>query len=121
MVGRACGRTESPGPAAELAVAQAAVDANMQTDSGKQFDSVVTKAFATHYSDIVRMCVKEAQGNLGSFDLLIQLGGNGLMQRVFATPQTPVGSCLVRMLSTRMLAEPPKPLYWIKISMEFNQ
>lgn len=106
-------------PSAQLAAMQAVVDANMKTEAGRVYDQVVSAAFPARYSSVVQHCVGEG-GPLKSFDLFVQVSGNGIMQRIVATPETPVGRCMVRMLADRELADPPIARYWIKISMNFD-
>ena len=108
-------------PAKELAEAQAAAEANLRTAAGKEYDQKVAAAFEARYSDAVGSCVAKETAKPAKFDLLMQIGANGLMQRIFSSPQTPVGDCMVRTLTARMLTEPPKALYWVKISMDFGE
>lgn len=106
-----------PARSDEVAEAQAAVEANMQTAAGQKYDEVIAAEFPQKYADAMRTCVEAESSNLGNFDILLQVGTSGLVQRVLTSPLSPVGSCLTPKLDRGVFSPPPASLYWVKISM----
>lgn len=101
-----------------LDTARAAVKANMETPEGKQYDQVIGTEFGKRYVSVMGRCTKSASGDdLGGFDIYIKLDCSGTVQDVLLSPATTVASCVRRALVNDKFAPPPKPSYWVNISM----
>jgi hypothetical protein len=92
-------------------------EANGQTPEGRQYDAKIARDFQEKFAVPTRQCVDAAGTDLGGFDMFMRVGKEGIVEQLLATPTTAVSNCLVPKLYHAAFAPPPKPDYWIKISM----
>jgi hypothetical protein len=104
----------------QIRMASSAVETNLQTKEGRQYDGQIAKEFGDKFAAAMQQCVETAGNDLGSFDFLVQLRSEGAVQQVFASRPTPVSQCLFPKLLSSTFAPPPKPLYWVKIGMNIR-
>jgi len=93
-----------------------AAEANLQTSAGRQYDAEISKSFQSNYGDIVAACVKLV-GELKPFDLVVQIGKTGGVEKLYMSPATAVSVCLASKVSSGHFPTPPQPAYWVKISL----
>jgi hypothetical protein len=79
----------------------------------------VGRTFAANYSATAAECVRVSGDSfLTPFDLVAQVAKNGAVERVFVTVITGTGSCIGKKVEKGLFPAPPKPDYWIKISLQ---
>jgi hypothetical protein len=99
--------------------AMKAADDNLQTSDGRKFDEQVAKTFASNYSASVTECVKiSGDLSLVPFDMALQVGGNGTVEQIVVSKMSRTSSCIAAKLDGGLFPPPPKPDYWVKISMQ---
>jgi hypothetical protein len=105
------------------------VKANLETEEGKQYDVAVASEIPQKLAWFVEQCSSAAGDEHGSFDLLIMVHGDGVVGVTFVDPyDTKVGICVEQKLmqetmmrnSPVYLSPPPKPNYWVKVSMQIK-
>lgn len=94
-------------------------DDNVRTPEGQKFDKQVATAFASNYSTAVDECWK-ASGEpfLIPFDMAVQVGKNGAVEKVFTSLTSHTSTCLSARVEKGSFPVPPSPDYWIKISLQ---
>lgn len=99
--------------------AMKAADDNLQTADGRKFDEQIAKTFASNYSATVTECLKNSgELSLVPFDMALQVGGNGTVEQIVVSKKSRTSSCIAAKLDGGLFPPPPKPDYWIKISMQ---
>src|ERR1700679_2622459 len=71
--------------------ARAAIEANMSTAEGKDYDEQMGKDFMQKYLDNLRQCKRTAGGSQESFWILLKLANDGAAKEVLLSPVTKVG------------------------------
>jgi hypothetical protein len=107
--------------AAEDAIkgALAAAEQNLQTAEGRSFDEKVSKTFAADYGAVIADCLKSSGDSwLVPFDMAAQVTKNGAVEKVFVSVSTGTSACLSAKVEKGLFPAPPKPDYWIKISLQ---
>ena len=99
----------------------AAVDANLETPEGQQYDARLAKEFPQKFTDTMKECAKSAGGEFGSFELFLRLGKTGNVDQSLVEPPTSIAGCLLSKVQFSSFSPPPKPEYWVKISMNITQ
>lgn len=96
-----------------------AADDNVHTPEGQKFDKQVASAFAANYGAAVDECWK-ASGErfLIPFDMAVQVGKNGVVEKVFTSLTSSISTCLSARVEKGSFPIPPSPDYWIKISLQ---
>ncbi|MGH9635073.1 MAG: hypothetical protein ACRD72_09595 [Candidatus Angelobacter sp.] len=102
-----------------LIFAVAPLCGNLQTSDGRKFDEQVAKTFASNYSASVTECVKiSGDLSLVPFDMALQVGANGTVEQIVVSKMSRTSSCIAAKLDGGLFPPPPKPDYWVKISMQ---
>ena len=96
------------------------VEKNMQSPEGHEYDSQIASEFQEQFATTVKQCVDAADTDLTNFDIFLQVGKGGSVQQMLSIPGTKVSQCLIPKLHLAAFAPPPKPDYWVKISMHFK-
>jgi hypothetical protein len=110
---------EMPKP---IDAAMKAADDNLQTSDGRKFDEQVAKTFASNYSATVSECLKSSGDlSLVPFDMVLQVGGNGTVEQIVVSKMSRTSSCIAAKLDGGLFPPPPKPDYWVKISMQVRR
>lgn len=106
----------------ELTAAVAAVEANLKTSAGKQYDDRLGKEFPDKYGSSVKQCKQAlpAGANLEPFDMFVKLNAEGQVQVVLAYPETQFASCTRAALLAGKFSKPPHDDYWINIHLELK-
>lgn len=95
-----------------------AAEANLKTPAGRQFDEDMGKAFQSGYSDILTSCMKITRAqSLTPFDLVLEIGKTGTIEKMYSNPTTPVSFCLARTMMSGRFPVPPEPSYWVKVTV----
>ena len=103
-----------------VSVARDAVEANMRTSEGKDFDALMGTELVQKHLGAIRDCKASAAGDLRDFWILLKLDKAGIAKEVLLYPTTKLGSCASgRLLNDKFLA-PPKPDYWVSAFMKFS-
>jgi hypothetical protein len=99
--------------------AMKAADENLQTSDGRKFDEQVAKTFASNYSATVTECLKSSGDlSLVPFEMVLQVGGNGTVEQIVVSKMSRTSSCIAAKLDGGLFPPPPKPDYWVKVSMQ---
>jgi len=106
----------------QLTAAVAAVDANLKTSAGKQYDDRLGKEFPDKYWSSVKQCKQSlpAGTNLEPFDMFLKLNAEGKVQVVLVYPETQFANCTRAALLTGKFSNPPHDDYWINIHLELK-
>jgi hypothetical protein len=100
--------------------ALAAVDANLKTAAGKQYDERIGQEFSEKYLSQWKRCKQTVpQGTrTEAFDMFLRLNANGMVQEVLVYPETQFSSCSRAALLTAKFSNPPHDVYWINIHLQ---
>jgi hypothetical protein len=106
----------------QLEAAVAAVDANLKTSAGKQYDELIGKEFPEKYWSSVRKCKQSlpAGTSLDPFDMFLKLNAEGKVQVVLVYPETTFANCIRAALLTGKFSNPPHDEYWINIHLQIK-
>ena len=106
----------------QLTAAVAAVDANLKTSAGKEYDSRLGKEFPDKYWSSVKQCKQSlpADTNLEPFDMFLKLNAEGKVQDVLVYPETQFANCTRTALLSGKFSNPPHDEYWINIHLELK-
>jgi hypothetical protein len=106
----------------QLADALAAVEANLKTSAGKQYDDGLSKPFAKYLPDI-KHC-KESAISSGAgvepFDMFLKLNAEGKVLEALVYPETSIAICSRTALLAGKFDPPPHGDYWVNIHMELK-
>ena len=104
----------------QLADALAAVEANLKTPAGKQYDDGLGKELSVKYLSSLKQCKQStaASKNLDPFDMFIKMSGDGKVQEVLVYPETPMSMCARSALLAGSFSPPPHGDYWVNIHMQ---
>jgi len=107
----------------QLEAAVAAVDANLKTPAGKQYDALLGKEFPEKYGAGVKQCKQSlpATTNLEPFDLFVKLNAEGNVQGVLVYPETQFSNCVRTALMAGKFSNPPHDDYWINIHLQLKR
>ncbi len=97
-----------------------AVNDNLQTPAGRDYDARLAKEFGTGLAPAMKRCVDGAPGNLDSFDIFVLLNQQGGVKQLFMMPGTPIANCLMPDIHSFVFPTPPKEEYWARISMNIK-
>jgi hypothetical protein len=106
----------------QVEAAVAAVDANLKTSAGKQYDDRLGKEFPDKYWSSVRQCKQSlpAGTSLEPFDMFLKLNAGGQVQVVLVYPETQFANCTRAALLTGKFSDPPHDDYWVNIHLELK-
>ena len=107
----------------QLSDAVAAVDANLKTPAGKQYDETIGKEFSANHLSNVKQCKQSAPAGASTdpFDMLLKLDAKGNVQEVLIYPETPLAVCMRAALLDGKFSIPPHSDYWVNIHMQFKR
>ena len=107
----------------QLENALAAVDANLKTTAGKQYDERTGKEFADKYLPSVKHCKQSLPSGtvIKPFDMFIKLKADGQVQEVLVYPETQFSGCTRDALLTGKFSNPPHDEYWLNVHMQIKQ
>jgi hypothetical protein len=107
----------------QLEAAVAAVDANLKTSAGKQYDELIGKEFPERYLSGVRQCKQSlpAGTSIDPFDMFVRLNADGKVLEVLVYPETQFASCVRNALLAGKFSNPPHDSYWINIHLQLKR
>jgi len=107
----------------QLEAALAAVDANLKTSAGKQYDELIGKEFPERYLSSVKQCKQSLPTgtSIEPFDMFLKLNAEGKVQSVLVYPETQFANCIRSALLTGKFSSPPHDDYWINIHMQLKR
>jgi hypothetical protein len=103
-----------------LSDARAAVDANLKTPEGKDFDERLGKDFFEKHMEPLRQCKQSAGNDLASFWILLKLDKDGAAREVLFYPTTRLGTCARDPLLKDRFLPPPRPGYWVSVYLKIS-
>ena len=106
----------------QLTAALAAVDANLKTSAGKQYDELIGKELPEKYFSSIKQCKQSLPPGAGinPFDMFLKLNNDGKVQEVLIYPETQFAGCTRNVLLVGKFSKPPHDDYWINVHMEFK-
>jgi hypothetical protein len=104
----------------QLSEALAAVEANLKTAAGKQYDESIGSEFSAKYMSNLKQCKQSipAGSSTDPFDMFLKLDGKGKVQEALIYPETPLALCARTALLAGQFSAPPHGDYWINIHMQ---
>lgn len=105
----------------QLSDALAAVNANLKTLAGKQYDADLSKVFMEKYAASLHPCRQSEPGKPKDFDMFLKLHTDGKVDQVLIYPETPFAKCAAGVLQDAKFAPPPHGDYWLNIHMQFSK
>jgi hypothetical protein len=93
-------------------------EANAATAEGKAYAAEVHKHFAEQHEISLKECTQTAnEPQATPFQLVMRVGKRGIVDLVYARPETRVATCLKATVVNDHLKKPPKPAYWLIVDM----
>jgi hypothetical protein len=103
----------------QLSAALAAVEANLKTSAGKQYDEALGKEFPAKYLSSLKQCKQSSpDGAAADLDMFLKLDGEGKVQEVLVYPETPFSVCCRTALQTAKFSSPPHGDYWVNVHLQ---
>jgi len=106
--------------AEQLKAARKAVEKNMLTAEGHQYDGKFGTEFGKKYPAVMKRCTEAAGNDTGAFDLFLRVDEDGKVKDVLMAPATKVAVCLRQQLLQDEFPPPPGPSYWVNINMSIQ-
>jgi hypothetical protein len=103
----------------QLSAALDAVNANLKTAAGKQYDEAIGKEFSEKYLASIKQC-KQSAPSLNPFDMFLKLDAEGKVQEALVYPETQLANCARTTLLAGKFTPPPHNDYWINLYMQFK-
>jgi len=110
---------DSAVPFRKIMDAYKAVAANVATLQGQKYDSVIAQEFSSRYLRAVKDCSAGSSGPAPTL-LILQVSKTGSVQQMLVVPETASDACLRPKLAKAAFTPPPKPDYWVRISLASN-
>ena len=100
----------------------AAVDANLKTPAGKQYDERIGKEFSDKYMSTLKQCKQSlpAGTTIDSFDMFLKLNAEGKVLEGLVHPEMQFSVCVRTALLAGKFSNPPHGDYWINIRMDLK-
>lgn len=111
---------DSAVPFRRIMDAYKAVTANVATLQGQKYDSVIAQEFSSRYLRAVKDCSATATGPAPTL-LILQVSKAGSVQQMLVVPETASDTCLRPKLAKAAFTPPPKPDYWVRVSLTPNR
>jgi hypothetical protein len=110
---------DSAVPFRKIMDAYKAVTANVATLQGQKYDSVIAQEFSSRYMRAVKDCNAAGSGPAPTL-LILQVSKSGAVQQMLVVPETASDTCLRPKLAKAAFTPPPKPEYWVRVSLTPN-
>jgi uncharacterized protein (DUF3820 family) len=106
----------------KLESAVSAVEANMKTPAGKQYDQKIATDFPEKYLPGLKACKQglPAGAKIDSFDLFIKIKMNGQVADALVYPESQFADCARNNLLNGKLSAPPHDDYWVNVHMQMK-
>lgn len=106
-------------PFRNMIEAYKAVNTNVATPEGQKYDSLIAREFSNRYARAVKDCSGAASGPSPTM-LILLVSGKGSVQQMMVVPETASDTCLRPKLAKAAFTPPPKPEYWVRVSLTPN-
>ncbi|MGC2695218.1 MAG: hypothetical protein WA738_05445 [Candidatus Angelobacter sp.] len=106
----------SAGPFKKIVEAYQAVNVNIGTPEGQRYDGQIAREFSAHFAGAVRDCATSSNGPAPTL-LIMQVSKTGVVQQMLVVPETASDACLRPKLEKAWFSPPPKPEYWVRVSL----
>ena len=103
-------------PFRKIIEAYKAVNENMATPEGRDYDSAITRQFTTRYAKAVKECAASTSGPAPTL-LVLQMSKSGAVQQMMVVPDNASDACLRPKLEKAAFSPPPKPEYWVRVAL----
>ncbi|HEY1527856.1 MAG TPA: hypothetical protein VGH51_16610 [Candidatus Angelobacter sp.] len=103
-------------PFRKIIEAYKAVNANVATPEGQKYDGVIAREFFTRYGRAVKDCSTRTNGPSPTL-LILQVSQSGAVQQLMVVPENASDACLRPKLAKAAFTPPPKPEYWVRVSL----
>ena len=103
-------------PFRNMIEAYKAVNANVATPEGQKYDSLIAREFSNRYARAVKDCGAAASGPSPTM-LILLVSGKGAVQQMMVVPETASDACLRPKLEKAAFSPPPRPEYWVRVSL----
>lgn len=106
----------------QLSDALAAVEANLKTSAGKQYDAELGKQLSQRHAAAISQCRQSSQNDaLDPFDIFLKLKADGSVYQALAYPEAPLANCTRDALSKAKFSPPPHDDYWVNVHLELKK
>jgi hypothetical protein len=103
----------------QLFDALAAVDRNVKTVAGKQYDEKIGQEFPQRYLPLLKSCKQSSPPtNSDPLDMFLKLNTEGKVQEALVHPENPFNECARTALQSGQFSAPPHGDYWINIHLQ---
>jgi hypothetical protein len=110
---------DSAVPFRKIIEAYKAVNANVATPEGQRYDGLIAQEFAKRYLRAVQDCNARGSGPSPTL-LILQVSKSGAVQQMMVVPETASDACLRPKMAKAAFTPPPKPEYWVRVSLTSN-
>lgn len=110
---------DSAVPFRKIIEAYKAVNANVATPEGRKYDSVIAQEFSSRYLRAVKDCSAGSSGPSPTL-LILQMSKSGAVQQMMVVPENASDTCLRPKIAKAAFTPPPKPEYWVRVSLTSN-
>jgi len=107
---------DSAVPFRRIIEAYKAVNANVATPEGQRYDGLIAQEFAKRYLRAVQDCNAGGSGPSPTL-LILQMSKSGAVQQMMVVPETASDACLRPKMAKAAFTPPPKPEYWVRVSL----
>jgi len=106
----------------QLEAALAAVNENLKTPAGKQYDEQAGKELMEKYLSTLKPCKQSlpAGTSIDPFDMFLKLKSDGQVNEVLVYPESQYAVCARTKLLAAKFSTPPHEDYWINVHMTFK-
>jgi hypothetical protein len=93
------------------------ISQNLQTPEGEKYNGVFAWEFSLKDSRVLKECLAMGTNDPGPFDVVVEVSGDGKAQQSMIFPDTGVSGCLQHRLATTSFSPPPRPSYWVRVTL----
>jgi hypothetical protein len=104
-------------PVRKMLEAYKSVNANVATPEGQKYDSLIAREFSARYAHGVKDCSSASAGGPAPTMLILQVSSKGSVQQMMVVPETASDACLRPKIEKAAFSPPPKPEYWVRVSL----
>jgi hypothetical protein len=103
-------------PFRKIIEAYKAVNDNLATPEGRDYDSAIARQFTTRYAKAVKECAASTAGPSPTL-LVLQMSKSGAVQQMMVVPDNASDACLRPKLEKAAFSPPPKAEYWVRVAL----
>jgi hypothetical protein len=108
---------EAANPTPSIADIERMIESNRATVEGLAYEQQINREFIARSADVVEQCLSSAPAQANPFDVMLLIGSNGRVESAMTVYPGAPPSCVVRRIMNNVFSPPPKPSYWIKITV----